>query len=875
MKSYRPHLHSIRFFLTGIFFAGIFFSLFPPRSACGWGEKAAERITEEALSRLSPRLEDFLSTERKYFSSGLHTSAETRNRYAGFSSFDTTGFAANALARRLETLRSLFSEDKGPYMSYRMGLLADLVIDLNFPPIPADQSIRRTFAADIDQTIAGFRYRPRPSRIIADPVEYFSRAIERSSSWVQPVRAQYRAGRGYDTVSRMAAEESFQSAVNSLRDSLVTVAAPEGSKPVSAQDRYDYYRDACRFYLDRGLREKAGNSYRKLETTVRKRRLRSVDSLVEAVERYRFIRQLTDLEKRIFPGADEESDLLGAKMMKSFLRRLSTLGRRLSESGEQDSARLAFSICLREGYEAQETLGALRKSYGLDQLKNLEVPENASRVYLEANGIETMADGALAGGRLWAANDAFLRAAALYSAIPAQAGDLSSTARRRLNQIVKKMSSLPPGAILSEGFFQEGIESLEAGRSAEAVANLQISSSWGGEEKPVQEAITETEAYSLFARARSLYEGGEKKRSLKLFRKLVRNYPASSFAETAARMLELSRQEEALEANRLLPLLKTAYEAYFLGDKQSVFTLCDQILASSPDADFRDRAQLLIVLSWYQGGQSGYRGIAEIFRDLFDNRVLKKDGDELALKKRIDFFFGLKDPFPQINMDDFDRNLLREIELLQAAAGDLGPQEEAAEAIRTAEAEIEEAAEKIAEGQDRDYDMDEAEDHLDKAEDLLEEAKDSYADQDYEDSVSAAEDALQEAERARELAGRILGETEDSRQDARQLLEEAEDRADEVDNYLDDVKSEPDDPDPYRDRFDDLESRLDDIFDYLDEAREHFRDNEYEESMESSDEVISKSEDLTEDIEELEERIEDDEEEAEDEDEEEEEEPEE
>jgi len=468
-----------------------------------------------------------------------------------------------------------------------------------------------------------------------------------------------------------------------------------------------------------------------------------------------------------------------------------------------------------------------------------------------------MADGAAAAGRLWAANDAYLRAAALYSVIPDEAGDLSSTARRRLAQVTEKMGAIPPSAVLAEGFFQEGIEDLAAGKTEDAVASLQVSGSWGGEEEPVREAITESEAYGLFTRARAQYEAGEKEASLRQFKKLVRNYPESPFADTAARMLELSRKEEALAANRLLPLLKTAYEAYFLGDKGSVFNLADQVLDSSPQQDFQDRAQLLIALAWYQGGQSGYGGIAEIFRDLLDNRVLKKDEDELVLRKRIDFFFGLKDPFPSIDLDDIDRDLLEEIELLQRGEEDQGPREEAADAIRQAEDDIDEAAAVIAEGEDQEYDMDDAESHLDKAEDLLEDAKDSFTDENYEDAVASAEDASREAERARERAGRILGETEDDRGDARDLLEKAEEMAEETEDYLDEVKDEPDDPDPYQHRIDDLEARLDDILRYLDDARDYYRDNEYDKSRDESEEVIKKAEDLTDDIEELEEHKED------------------
>jgi len=307
-----------RFFSTGALTVLVLGSLSAPPPAVGWGDRSVERIVSESLSRLPAEVTDFLSKTDRYFSAGLNVSAGRKELYLGFSRPDNTGFASAALARQLNILSVLYEEGETPYLSYRLGVFSSAVIDCSFPLVlvPADEaSIRKNFSRDVDESIGSFTSRPRTPEPIADPDGYFRRMIERSSGWLQPVISQYRVGRGYDTVARLAAAESFQAAVTSLADVLYTISRAERDAPVTDQERYNYYRDACRFYLDRGERKRAVEAYRKLEQSIRDHRLRPVESLSEGVERYRFILRLVELEKRVFSGRTAEGRVLGARRM--------------------------------------------------------------------------------------------------------------------------------------------------------------------------------------------------------------------------------------------------------------------------------------------------------------------------------------------------------------------------------------------------------------------------------------------------------------------------------------------------------------------------------------------------------------------------------
>ena len=232
-----------RFLFRGALTVLVLGSLSAPPPAAGWGDRSVERIVSESLSRLPTEVTDFLSKTDKYVWAGLNVSAGRKELYLGFLRPDNTGFAAAALALQLNILSVLYEEGQTPYLSYRLGILSSAVIDSSFPLVsaPVDEaSIRKNFSRDVDNSISNFTSRSRAPELIGDPTGYFRRMIERSSGWLQPVLSQYRVGRGYDTVARLAAAESFQAAVNSLTDVLYTIVRADGNATVTDQERYNY-----------------------------------------------------------------------------------------------------------------------------------------------------------------------------------------------------------------------------------------------------------------------------------------------------------------------------------------------------------------------------------------------------------------------------------------------------------------------------------------------------------------------------------------------------------------------------------------------------------------------------------------------------------
>ncbi|MDD5556572.1 MAG: hypothetical protein PHN82_04885 [bacterium] len=827
-------------------------------AAAGWSGAVAERIVSDAVAALPAEAGAFLSRTAPFFREGFGAPPETIRRYAGFERFDTTGHAAALLGGQVTLLRDLFPGERTPYMAYRMGVMARLVAEANSPfaADPSPGAERDRFMADIESRIDEVRTAAAPPRVWAVPEREIAAAVERAAGWAGPVKAQYRSGRGFNPVARAAAARFYGNAVHATSSALATVCG--GATGASeAPARFGFQVDACGYALDRYLREDAVAAYRRAAEIAGSIPAERLASLEEMAAAYGGILAVAALEERLAAAGIAVGDPAGRRMRASFLTALSRLARGFMEAGRTAEARAVLGVCLREGYLPDWTLRNLGVLYRTDRLDNLDIPENAWKVYREANRFESVAGTALSAGRPWEAADAMLRAAALYAAIPREAGETERAARLRLGQVGRRLREMPPSALFSEELFQAAVDSLGRGDVEGAVRGFRLSRSWGGDERAALDALAGTEAYRLFQRGKALYDAGDHGRGVRHFRRITERFPASPFAAAAGEMVRMHDRMRDLEAARWLTLLKGAYEASFVGDTDRVYALCEEILDASPGPDMRDRAQLLIAVAWYEAGMRRYGRIDEVFRDLLRHRVLREDGGRLVLRKKIDFYFGLRDPFPAIEIEDLPEGMLDRLGLLAEAAP---PDEagEAEEAIERARDEIRDAEDLIERGEEAAPEtMAEARSLLDAAVDLVEEAQGLFDDESYGPARERAEEAWERASEARYEAEEALGIEEEARGSVEELLEDARRAYEEAENAFNEAEDAAREAEIEEESlFDDLRSDYDPLEEMLREVEDLIERGEYEEARERAEELIEKADEIVQDADEVKEEAE-------------------
>lgn len=746
---------------VALFFAAL--SLCPPARA--WDKGTADALAGTAVTSLSGEIGAFLEREKPFFTQGWEAGEETLARYAGFATYDSSGYAAAKLGSQITLLRELFPREQTPYMAYRLGILARLVADLNSPFATAsssqEQKLRGRFMRDVEAHRAALKGAPQPPRLLRNPRAAVATAVKRASGWAGPVRAQYLSGRGYNVIVQQAAATFHGLAAQMVRDVLFTVGSGGGGAAELAA-RYGYHDDACEYYLRRGMAQDARAAYNRVADMAPSIQAGRMVSLQDAVEKYSLNLHILSLEEDLRRAGASPERKAGAQLMSSFLSGLARFAVRSLDARREEDARFALSLCLREGYLPDSTLQNCRRLYGLEGLKNLDVPENARKIYQEANSLEAAASRACDGGKLWMANDSFLHAAALYSAIPESVPELHHESHARIEQIRSAMRSLPLSALLSENLFHAAVDSLAAGNGGAAVRDLQLIQAWKPGDADVRATIGDAEALQLFTQGKKFVESGDYTRAAEQFRRLVQRYPGNPLSVPAREMLTLYEKMQAESRGKLLTLLRSAYEASFVGDQETVYQLCDEILASHPADDLRDRARLLIAVAWYESNAKGYHKIDKIFRDLLKGEVLEQDGDELVLKKSIDFYFGLADPFPKMKLSEFTESVLEKLgpsgagvvssEERADADKELGrTRDDAQETLDDSDVKIARAEDVISEVEsDRTTELQEQRSELDNARDTQREAKSLFEDGDYERAKEKAEEAAAGMERITE-----------------------------------------------------------------------------------------------------------------------------
>ncbi|MEI6634171.1 MAG: hypothetical protein WCP22_10195 [Chlamydiota bacterium] len=802
-----------------------------------------DRVTAAALAGFEGAVPNFLRSHPEYFREGLDAAPATAFSYAGIAGVDAAATAAGALAAQIALARALFPSERSPYMAYRLGVLTRTLIEMSFPlpawAPPDAAGIRERFLRDIEAHPADLDAPPAASRVLANPASALKSALDRSSGWAGPVRAQYLAGRGYNTITRQAAAGSAQAAASLVRNALATVGA-ERKAQVSPKSLDDFYRDACGFYLRRGMQPEAAAAYRLIAGETGPPQ---IDTIETALERYAIVRDLEALDKEMRAAGVEIPSPAGGKQKALFLTALSAFAQRCVDSGLKDSARTALAILLREGYQPDRTTGAIGALYGLNELRDMDVPENAWRVYREANRLEASAGKARLEGKPFAANDALMRAAALYAAVPEGAGGLRKSSQARIAQVAGAMRDIPPDALASEELFRAAVGSIAAGDIEAATRSLSLSERRAPGDRAVREAAQEAEAIRLFAKGKELYEVEEYDKAVKQFRMVVEKHPRSALAGEAGKMLDLYAQRKAQQRGALLLLLRGAYEASFVGDEATVYARCDELLAAKPDDDLRDRAQLLIALAWYETSQRGYQKIDRIFRDLLKNEVLDVDGPDLVLRKRIDFYFGLKDTFPGMEIARLRGSLAEKLDLAAVRGGE-GGGGGAEDTLKNARDEIDAVTELIDRGEGEKIDMRDARALLDRATDLADDAAGLIESGTLDDAEKKARDALGKAEDAREEAEKLLGVAGGQRENAQKEIDDADSAVRDAEDAVEETEDKLDQ------EFDDLRTALDEAKDLLKEANDRFERAEYDEAKDKASETIDKAKEVKDDSEE-------------------------
>lgn len=733
--------------------------------APAWDRGASDAIEAAALASLPGEIGAFLEREKASFDSGWEEGVDALDRYAGFSTYDSSGYAASKLGSQIALLRELFPHEKTPYMAYRLGVLARLVADLNSPFATAvslqEAVLRDQFMQDVEANRAALSAPPQQPRILDNPGAAIAAAVKRASGWAGPVRSQYVSGRGYNVIAQQAATTFYRTAVQMATDVLFTVGAGGGGA-VEASARYNYYWDACIYCLRQGMTREAPAAYEKLAETAPALQLDRSASLQDAVEKYTLILNVSSLEEELRGAGVPPGLKLAERLMASFLPGAEQFAQQSLDAKREEDSRIVLALCLREGYHPPAILHLCRRLYGVEGLKDLDVPENARKIYKEAGAFETAAEKAGDRGRLWVANDSLIHATALYSAVPATVPDLHRESTEGIERIGKRMRSLPLSALISENLFHAAVDSLVAGEGEAAMRDLQLIHAWKPGDAKVKSALGDADAVRLFNEGKKLVKIGDYARAAERFRKLVQRYPKSPLAAPSKKILLLYARMQAENRGRLLTLLRSAYEASFAGDEETVYQLCDEILGSHPEDDVRDRAQLLIAVAWYAANGKGYHKIDKTFRDLLKRRVIEQQGDDLILKKRIDFYFGLADAFPAMELSEFPASVLEKLgpkgagvisaeDRADANAEMGGMRDDAQEAIDNVDEKFGQADDRISEIEsDRDRDLDRQRSDMNDVRDLQEDAKNLFEDGDYEGAKEKADEAVEELEKIME-----------------------------------------------------------------------------------------------------------------------------
>jgi len=241
--------------------------LVPTLAANAWGPRATQAIARTAMHVVPPDVGAALRQyeEEVYAGAGI-SEEELLGRFPEY------GFGDPILTviSEIELLRAAKAQGASPYLAYRVGVLGQLVADMNQPFFTAPGSeeqrgVREQYEADAEVVPAtGIGYEASKRRYLLDVRSYF----EERGAYLQDAEAliasDYDSGTGFDGYARRSLSAHLTGAVNAVADVWFTMLGepPVPTEPAArAISLRNYYVDAIGFYLGRNEDDAAGEAH--------------------------------------------------------------------------------------------------------------------------------------------------------------------------------------------------------------------------------------------------------------------------------------------------------------------------------------------------------------------------------------------------------------------------------------------------------------------------------------------------------------------------------------------------------------------------------------------------------------------------------------
>jgi tetratricopeptide (TPR) repeat protein len=260
-----------RLFATVTIGAVLVFSL-PALVANAWGPRATRAIARTGIHVVPPDVGAALRQyEEEVFDGAGISDEELLSRFPQYS----FGDPILTVISEIELLRAAKARGASPYLAYRVGVLGQLVADMNQPFFTAPGSeekkrLRDRYEADAEDVPAsGIAYEAAKRQYLIDVRSYFEERRNYLADAEALIASDYDTGAGFGAYGKRSLSVHFTNAVNAVADIWFTLIGeppvPTGppARPVSLRD---YYVDAIGFYLGRDQDEAASAGYAFLES---------------------------------------------------------------------------------------------------------------------------------------------------------------------------------------------------------------------------------------------------------------------------------------------------------------------------------------------------------------------------------------------------------------------------------------------------------------------------------------------------------------------------------------------------------------------------------------------------------------------------------
>ncbi len=246
--------------------------LLPALVTNAWGPRATRAIARTGIHVVPPDVGAALRRyEEEVFAGASISDEELLSRFPQY------GFGDPILTviSEIELLRAAKARGTSPYLAYRVGVLGQLVADMNQPFFTATGSeekrrLRERYEADAeDFPASGISYEAAKRQYLIDVRSYFDEGRNYLTDAEALIASDYDSGAGFGAYGKRSLSVHFTNAVNAVADVWYTligeppVPTAPPARPVSLRN---YYVDAIGFYLGRDQDEAASEAYAFLDS---------------------------------------------------------------------------------------------------------------------------------------------------------------------------------------------------------------------------------------------------------------------------------------------------------------------------------------------------------------------------------------------------------------------------------------------------------------------------------------------------------------------------------------------------------------------------------------------------------------------------------